>query len=189
MKPASFLGLDIAHNAVKLANQNHSCDGLHFIQGNAENLPFADASFDVIINVESSHAYGSVPAFLEEVKRVLKPNGYFLCTDMRCPEGMQTLKKNLLTTGMKLFLQEDITKNVIRAIELEDEVKLQRISKNIPGWLTKAFKEFAGVKGSKIYHDLKSRSLVYYRFVLQKSFSHYKIKNYETVHLPSSEAY
>ena len=189
LKPKSVVGLDIAHNAVRLANKNHSSASLQFIQGNAENLCFADASFDVIINVESCHAYGSVPAFLEEVKRVLKPNGYFLCTDMRCPEGMQTLRRNLLNTGMKLFSQEDITDNVIRAIELEDEIKLQRISKNIPKWLMKAFKEFAGVKGSKIHEDLKSGSLVYHRFALQKSFSHHKIKNYEKVHLPSGQAY
>ena len=37
------------------------------------NIPFPDASFDVVINVESCHAYGSVPNFLKEVNRVLRP--------------------------------------------------------------------------------------------------------------------
>lgn len=177
LKPKKITGLDIAYNAVKLANEKHSTEGLQFVQGNAENLPFADASFDVVINVESCHAYGSVSAFLKEVKRVLRPGGYFLCTDMRSPNGMQTLKNNLLATGMHLSIQEDITENVINAIELEETVKQKRISDNIPKWFAKTFKEFAGVKGSKIHEGLKNCSLVYHRFVLQKPSSRHIIFN------------
>ena len=169
LKPKKVTGIDIAHNAVDLANKNLASDGLQFLQGNAENIPFDDESFDAVFNVESCHAYGSVPAFLKEVKRVLRPGGYFLCTDMRSPNGMQTLKGNLLATGMHLSVQDDITENVIRAIELEEPVKQKRISENIPKWFTKIFREFAGVKGSKIHEDLKNGSLVYHRFVMQKN--------------------
>ena len=169
LQPRKITGLDIAHNAVKLANEKHTAVGLTFVQGNAEKLPFSDESFDVVINVESCHAYGSVPAFLKEVKRVLRPGGYFLCTDIRSPNGMQTLKNSLLATGMHISVEEDITGNVINAIELEETVKQKRISDNIPKWLAKPFKEFAGVKGSKIHKDLKNCSLVYHRFVLQKT--------------------
>lgn len=170
LKPKTITGLDIAHNAVKLANEKLSTESLRFIQGNAEKLPFADESFDVVINVESCHAYGSVPLFLKEVKRVLRPGGYFLCTDIRSPNGMQTLKNNLLATGMPLLLEEDISGNVINAIELEEEVKQKRISDGVPKWFAKTFKEFAGVKGSKIHSDLQDGSLIYHRFVLQKAF-------------------
>ena len=168
LAPANITGLDIAHHAVKLANSNYAMKGLHYVQGNAENLPFADESFDVIINVESCHAYGSVPVFLKEVKRVLRPGGYFLCTDMRSPDGMNTLRNNLAVTGMNMSVDEDITLNVVHAIEMEETIKQKRISENIPRWLAKPFKEFAGVKGSKIHVDLKNGSLVYHRFVLQK---------------------
>ena len=171
LKPEKITGLDIAHNAVKLANETRSAQGLQFLQGDAENLPFADESFDVVINVESCHAYGSVPAFLKEVKRVLRPGGYFLCTDMRSPNGMTTLKNNLLSTGMNFLAEEDITDNVVNAIELEEEIKQKRISDGIPKWFVKTFKEFAGVKGSKIHTDLQNGSLIYHRFVLQKSMT------------------
>ncbi|MEO6220975.1 MAG: class I SAM-dependent methyltransferase [Ginsengibacter sp.] len=63
LRPKKITGLDIAANAVKLANKNHAGRDLHFVQGNAEDLPFVDESFDVVINVESCHAYGSVPSF------------------------------------------------------------------------------------------------------------------------------
>lgn len=170
LKPKKMTGLDIAFNAVRLANEKHAGDGLQFVQGCAEKLPFSDESFDVVINVESCHAYGSVPAFLQQVKRVLRKQGYFLCTDMRSPRGMQTLKKNLLATGMQLTNEQDITGNVIKAIELEETIKQKRILESVPKWFSKPFKEFAGVKGSKIHRDLQKGSLVYHRFVLQKTF-------------------
>ncbi|WP_315815359.1 class I SAM-dependent methyltransferase [Paraflavitalea speifideaquila] len=75
--PARITGMDIAKNAVRLAKERHQESNLDFMQGDAEKLPFANESYDVVINVESSHAYGSVPRFLSEVKRVLKPGASF----------------------------------------------------------------------------------------------------------------
>lgn len=167
--PHKITGLDIAANAVTFSKQTHNQKGLYYKQGNAEALPFENGYFDVVVNVESCHAYGSVPKFLGEVKRVLNEGGYFLCTDMRSPDGMITLRRNLLISGLSLIEEEDITKNVVKAIEEEEIMKAKRIEKFIPLKFQKLFKEFAGVKGSKIYEDLKTGTLVYHRFVLRKS--------------------
>lgn len=169
LAPASMTGLDIASNAVDFANKTLSRDGLTYVQGNAENLPFGNSEFDIVINVESCHAYGSVPKFLEEVKRVLKPGGYFLCTDIRGPEGMIKLHNQLKDSGLELLEEEDIGKNVIKAIEMEEPTKQKRIEEHIPKWFQNMFREFAGVVGSKIHSDLKSGTLVYRRFMLKKS--------------------
>jgi ubiquinone/menaquinone biosynthesis C-methylase UbiE len=168
MNPRKITGLDIAAQAVKFSQQTHKEKGLYFKQGNAENLPFENDYFDVVINVESCHAYGSVPKFLAEVKRVLFEGGYFLCTDMRSPDGMVTLRNNLIHSGMTLLEEEDITSNVVKAIEKEEASKQARIEKHIPKRLQIMFKEFAGVRNSKIYTDLSSGHLVYHRFVLRK---------------------
>lgn len=178
--PHKVIGINIAHNAVKLSRQVHTTEGLYFFQGNAEKIPFHNESFDAVLNVESCHAYGSVPAFLKEVKRVLKPGGYFLCTDMRSPSGLQTLRSNLLKSGLELIEEEDVSKNVVNAIEQEEPAKNDRINKNVPRWLQKTFKEFAGVRGSKIHTDLRDGILVYYRFVLRKNC----ISNIENAKLP-----
>ncbi len=169
LAPANMTGLDIASNAVEFANKTLGREGLTYVQGNAENLPFEKEMFDVVINVESCHAYGSVPKFLEEAKRVLKPGGYFLCTDIRSPEGMTKLRDQLKNSGMEMLQDEDISQNVVRAIEQEEESKQKRIEEHIPKWFRKAFSEFAGVVGSKIHSDLKSGVLVYSRFVMRKA--------------------
>jgi ubiquinone/menaquinone biosynthesis C-methylase UbiE len=161
-----MVGMDIAHNAVKFSRKTHVTEGLFFVQGNAEKLPFDDGSFDVILNVESCHAYGSVPKFLKEVKRVLCKNGHFLCTDIRSPEGMNTLRNHLLNSGLKLIKEDVISSNVVKAIEHEEAIKKKRIEENVPRWLQNTFKEFAGVKGSEIHEGLKSSELVYHSFVL-----------------------
>ena len=60
-------------------------------------------------------------------------------------------------------------------LSLEEDIKQKRISDNIPKWIAKPFKEFAGVKGSRIHEDLKNGSLVYRRFVLQKHSNQNKL--------------
>src|SRR5258708_19594708 len=54
---------------------------VEFVGGDAENLPFAKASFDVVINVESAHCYGSIDRFLAEVHRVLRSSGRLAFAD------------------------------------------------------------------------------------------------------------
>jgi ubiquinone/menaquinone biosynthesis C-methylase UbiE len=167
-RPANITGLDIASNAVKWANDQHVEKNLTYVQGDAEKLPFPDASFDVVINVESCHAYGSVPRFLSEVKRVLRPSGIFLCTDLRAPEGLAKLKEQLTVSGMRIISEENITNNVVNAIEEENTVKQQRIEQHVAKWFRPMFSQFAGIKGSKIHKDLQTNTLIYHSFVLQK---------------------
>jgi ubiquinone/menaquinone biosynthesis C-methylase UbiE len=166
--PRKITGIDVAGHAVNFSKQTHNQKGLYYKQGNAEALPFENWYFDIVINVESCHAYGSVPKFLSEVKRVLCDGGYFLCADLRSPDGMITLRRNLLNSGLTMIEEETITENVVLAIEEEELIKKTRIEKFIPRRFQKIFKEFAGVRGSKIHQDLKTGTLVYHRFVLQK---------------------
>jgi ubiquinone/menaquinone biosynthesis C-methylase UbiE len=163
-----MVGMDIAKNAIKFSSKAHVIDGLSFVQGNAEKIPFEQETFDVVLNVESCHAYGSVPKFLKEAKRVLRSGGYFLCTDIRSPVGMDTLRNQLLNSGLKLIKESVISGNVVKAIEYEEAIKKKRIEDNVPKWFQNMFKEFAGVKGSEIHTGLKSSDLVYHSFVLIK---------------------
>ena len=168
-KPAYYTGMDLAQSAVDLANRIHILANLNFIQGNAESIPVASDSIDVVVNVESCHAYGSVEKFISEVKRVLKPGGHLLLVDFRSDNTIHVLKEQLRNSGLELLEEEDISQNVINSIELEDESKTQRIKTLIPEKWQKLFSEFAGVVGSRFYLTLKDGSRSYYRFVLRKN--------------------
>lgn len=171
LKPKKMIGLDIAVHAVRLATEYFGSAGIEFVQGSAEQLPFADKSFDVVVNVESSHTYGSVPRFLSEVKRVLRGGGYLLCADIRTAAGIVLFRSQMHACSLTVISEENISDHVRRAIELEEPIKQQRIREHIPQKLQEVFKQFAGVKGSQAHVQLASGQLVYYRFVLQKSFA------------------
>lgn len=167
-QPASYIGMDIAQSAVDLSNKIHVLPNLRFIQGSAEAIPLADDSIDVVLNVESCHAYGSVDRFLSEVKRVLRPGGFLLLVDFRDVNNMNLLRNQLRNTGMEFLQEEDIAPNVVKAMEAEDDVKKARIKTLFPPKWQKLFSEFAGVVGSRIHLNLKSKARLYHRFVLRK---------------------
>jgi SAM-dependent methyltransferase len=169
LRPASYTGVDLAQNAVELANKIHQLPNLRFIQGNAEAIPVADDSMDVVINVESCHSYGCVTTFLKEVRRVLKPGGHLLLVDFRKVENIEAFREQLRAAGMEWVEEEDITDNVVRAIEAEDDAKHGRIRELIPRRWQKLFAEFAGVVGSKMHLDFKHGARLYCRYVLRKA--------------------
>jgi ubiquinone/menaquinone biosynthesis C-methylase UbiE len=121
--------------------------------------------------VESSHTYGSVPVFLSEAKRVLRKDGYLLCADIRTAADMKLFRQQMQASGFEIMQEENISDNVRRAIELEEPIKQKRIIENIPQHMQDVFKQFAGVKGSKAHLQLESGQLIYYRFVMKKSWS------------------
>jgi len=121
--------------------------------------------------VESCHAYGSVARFLGEVKRVLKPGGHLMLVDFRSENKMHVLQHQLRDTGMQMLQEEDISNNVIRSIEEEDDSKRARIRSLVPRQWQTLFCEFAGVAGSSFHQTLKDGSRHYYRFVMQKPVS------------------
>jgi SAM-dependent methyltransferase len=80
---SSFVGLDLSPKAIEFATrQSSNSKNLKFVQGDAEALPFADAEFDVVLNIESSHNYPHPEKFFAEAVRVLKPGGYIVHADM-----------------------------------------------------------------------------------------------------------
>ncbi len=58
-----------------------------FVQADAENLPFAPASFDRVTCRIAPHHFPNVERFVQEVARVLKPGGLFLLIDNIAPDA------------------------------------------------------------------------------------------------------
>jgi demethylmenaquinone methyltransferase/2-methoxy-6-polyprenyl-1,4-benzoquinol methylase len=56
-------------------------DNLDWMVGNAEALPFADASYDAYTIAFGIRNVTDIPAALREARRVLKPGGRFLCLE------------------------------------------------------------------------------------------------------------
>lgn len=169
LEPARYTGVDFSPEAIAFCQARHPLDALRFQQGDAEALPFPDNSFDLVLNVESSHCYGSVPRFLAEVTRVLRPGGWFLYADLREPAEMAALGKDLAALPhMRIVETEDLTPHVAASLTADHGRKEKMIAELIPSGQQAMFREFAGMKDSKIHRGLSSRSLLYQRWAIQK---------------------
>lgn len=166
--PKSMLGVDLNPQAIAFCRRHHPVKDLTFTEGNAEALQFEDQSFDVILNLEASHCYGDMARFLQGVARLLRPGGYFLFADFRSQADLARLRAQLEQSGLEILKAENITPNVLQALDLASEERVSLIHQFASRLLQNWFKRFAAVKGSGIYNAFQSGEMLYWNYVLRK---------------------
>jgi len=79
---AALTGLDPAEPMVLAARAAlPPASAIRFVEGFAEELPFDDGSFDLVLTTMSFHHWADQAAALREVRRVLRAGGAFVLTD------------------------------------------------------------------------------------------------------------
>jgi SAM-dependent methyltransferase len=164
----SVTGVDFAPAAIAACATRYDGAGLRFVTGDAENLPFPESAFDAVINVESSHCYPSVERFLSEVQRVLRSGGYLLFADMRLRTDVSRLRELFRSAGFVPIEEQEITENIVRALDLDSEQRLEVIRRLVPKPFRRIAREFMATNGSDVHRQLRDGQLEYVRFVLQK---------------------
>jgi len=86
----TVVGLDLSRPMLVYAARRSSqeaFDNVVWVRGDALDLPFQDAQFDVVNCAGAIHLFPDVPAVLDEVERVLKPGGCFTVVAIRRGES------------------------------------------------------------------------------------------------------
>ena len=143
--PKSLTGLDIAASAVHKCNKRYGSPGVAFKTGDAQQMPFGDASFDIAINVESSLNYPDMPTFLREVDRILRPGGYFLFADYRGRVKLEQLRRLFADMPLEPLMLEDVTEGIARGLERDEARKRELVVRMTPKFLRRTVSGFAGV--------------------------------------------
>ncbi len=169
--PKSVTGLDFSKNVIQFCQKYIKDAKLSFVQGNAESLQFPNESFDIIVNLESSHCYGNRIAFFNEVYDKLKPGGFFLYADFMGTVHFPKRPKQLVECGFQVTSCDDITSNVLHAMDLSAPFKSAIINKKVPKLFRKPIHDFAGLPGSDIYKNFSNNQTTYFAIVCQKPFS------------------
>jgi ubiquinone/menaquinone biosynthesis C-methylase UbiE len=168
LHPASYTGLDFNSAAIDFCKKRHNLPGLYFVQGDAENLPFPDESFDAVINVEASHIYPHFERFVDEVARVLRPGGHFLHADFRNRDSFAAWEAGLARPPLRLVSEKVINDQVVRGLHMNSPRSNEIIDRNSPAFLRRFTREFAVVEDSLFYKDLARGEIEYRTYCLTK---------------------
>ncbi|MBM3868791.1 MAG: class I SAM-dependent methyltransferase [Verrucomicrobia bacterium] len=161
-RPTEYVGLDLNPEAIRHCQARHQAEALRFQVGDAQRLPFADGSFDVVLNVEASHCYPDFPGFLDEVARVLKPGGRFGHADLRYRSGVEEWVTALVKHArLRLDEMRLINPEVVRGMELNTPRYEAMVKQALPRFLHGLALDFAGVKGSRLHRDAVSGEMSY----------------------------
>ena len=168
LQPASDTGLDLNPRGVAFCRQRHRVDGLTVVRGDAKNLPFAAATFDAVINVEASHCYPSLPRFLGEVARVLRPG------DVLLSAASAWRKRG------RWRVMSAIERAELRSMRRRISRLISRVARSVSGaaasWASQAARlsrkrkgrDFAGVEGSRIYTAPQQGAVSYRSYHFEK---------------------
>jgi ubiquinone/menaquinone biosynthesis C-methylase UbiE len=165
-RPSSTTAVDYVPENVELAQRRYTLPNLHYQIGDAEMLPFADQSFDVVLNLESSHCYGNVPTFIDRVRALLRPGGFFLIADFRPAEEMPVLENTFEEAAFRAVRREDITARVVAALDLAAPALAALVDQTDDEAVRNRFAEFAALPGSDNYRRFKERRWLYGSWVL-----------------------
>jgi len=80
-------GLDQSVHQLAKAREKDELAGADFVRGDAENLPYADATFDAVWSSGSIEYWPTPVDALREARRVTKPGGRVLVVGPRRPKG------------------------------------------------------------------------------------------------------
>ena len=169
LRPLTYTGLDLNPAGIRFCSHRHRVEGLHFVQGDAENLVFEDSAFDAVLNVEASHCYPNLTRFLSEVVRVLKPGGHFLYADFRFSESLVEWEQALAAAPLTLLQSHVINAEVLRGMDRNSPRSQDLLVRHLPRFLHSLGRDFAGVQGSRIYTALQRNELSYRAYCFVKN--------------------
>lgn len=158
--PAAMVAVDRSPGTLSRARKlNAPAPNLEYRIGDAEALPFLDASFDILLNIESSHCYGSMDRFVAEAARVLRPGGHLCWADMRSPAMLPALDASFTAQPLEFLAETRLNAGVLAALDAVEEAKAREVSRY--GLLRPVLREFTGMQGSVLRKALHEGQVLY----------------------------
>lgn len=170
-KPRAYVGLDYSSVAIKYCEGNyHHLLATQFICGDAHAMPLPSLSFDIVVNVESSHIYKEPVKFFEEVYRILKPGGKFLLTDFRVVKHfpINVLEETIQRCGFSIVEKKIITPHIYESCMKDSQKRRELVNHASPWLLKRFFYHYAVLEGTKKFKKLGNGQIVYFIYQLQK---------------------
>lgn len=137
-------------------------------QGYAENLPFDDGVFDVVISRYSAHHWHDVGQALREVKRVLKPGGVLIVMDTMSPGHpvrdvwLQTVEALRDTSHVRDYASGEWLSFINEANLIADSVVTDRLTLEFSSWVARMRTPAVLVEAIRVYQESASADVKAY---------------------------
>lgn len=151
---AFAVGADLTFGSVAFAATTVPPERAGFVAADAQRLPFEDAAFDVVTNVESSCCYPDIERFYREVARVLRPGGSFLYTDLFPRALLPACREALVALGFEVDSEQDVTPNVARSRATRAERQKKAFAEGGDAGTGSGYEEWVGEEGSALHDAL-----------------------------------
>lgn len=155
------IGVDLTHSSLQAAT--HRGRGLNFVNADAETLPIATRTVDVVVSTESAHSYPHPWLFYAESRRVAVDHGWFCMSDLVFTAELPAYRQTLEAAGWKLRLERDITDNVLASIRRSWELR-EQLGEPMP---SKLIADYMAAEGSVMRKWLEAGILSYVTFQAQ----------------------
>lgn len=135
-----YFGVDLSEAMIHLARRNANAD---FFVASAENLPFPDNYFSIVVCKDTFHHFDKPANVLKEMFRVTKPGGKIYITDLRRDSSEEVILQ---------VIQELCETNFVNASQYVDSIKASYNIAELKTLLKKA-----GIKSYRIWKPTVSK--------------------------------
>lgn len=155
-------------SVVASAAQDKGLSNITTQQGYAEVLPFADASFGVVISRYSAHHWHDVGQALREVKRVLKPGGVFIIMDVMSPGHplrdiwLQTVEALRDTSHVRNYSSGEWLQMINEAGLISRSLMTDRLPLEFSSWVARMRTPEALCQAIRLYQESASQEVKNY---------------------------
>ncbi|CAF4192543.1 unnamed protein product, partial [Adineta steineri] len=186
--PRSYVGMDPSQDVINLCEKYYSTiPQLSFMIADLKtHLPFQNESMNVVLSIETINLFDEIEAvkkFVNEITRVLTPNGYFLWCGLCDVDGSSVLV-DYLTANNAFIIKEkvNITRNVLHALDIQRNSRTDFIERYIQPADREYYRLFAGLPGTQLYNNMQQGHAEYYRVK-----SNFKLYEHYVLNKPQSE--
>ncbi|CAF1362467.1 unnamed protein product [Adineta steineri] len=172
--PRSYVGTDPSRDVINLCQQCYSTTPrLSFMIADPEtHLPLQNESMNVVLSIETTNLFDereAVKKFVDEITRVLTPNGYFLWCGLCNVDGSSVLIDYLIANNAFIIKEKvNITRNVLHALDIQRNSHADFIERYIQPADQEYCRLFAGLPGTQLYDNMQQGCTEYWRVGFRK---------------------
>ncbi len=137
-------GIDISQTFLEIERANAQAAGaqVDFRQGDAANLPWADASFDFVVCTAAFKNFTRPVKALAEMYRVLRPQGRALVIDLRRDASRDEIDREVERMGLnwanRLMTKWTFSQMLLKSAYTEEQIRAFLAEAGIPKWRIQA---------------------------------------------------